>query len=62
MLEIVDSMIVADCSSDVKKWAFIPIKVVHLRPNEVHFASSSEKHGAYGKYDMYDEHKLDPVC
>jgi hypothetical protein len=48
---------IADCSSDVKKWAFIPIKVIHLRPNEVQFASSSEKHGAHGKYDMYDEHK-----
>ncbi|VDI50192.1 Hypothetical predicted protein [Mytilus galloprovincialis] len=49
---------VAGCSkADVKRWAFIPIKVVHLRPKEAHFTSQSETNGNKNRYDMYDEHK-----
>ncbi|CAC5417280.1 TYR [Mytilus coruscus] len=48
---------IAGCACDVRKWAFIPIKVVHLRPREAHFASQSDVNGNPSRYDMYDEHK-----
>ncbi|XP_071121576.1 uncharacterized protein [Mytilus edulis] len=48
---------IADCSTDAKRWAFIPIKVVHLRPREVHFASQTNVNRRHNRYDMYDEHK-----
>ncbi|VDI50194.1 tyrosinase [Mytilus galloprovincialis] len=48
---------IADCSTDSKRWAFIPIKVVHLRPREVHFASQTNVNRRHNRYDMYDEHK-----
>lgn len=47
---------IADCSSDAKQWVYLPVKVVHLRPQEVVFKASGHDYGQPSRYDMYDEH------